>query len=157
MEQTHSLPGLYVHKHSHAHFKLSLTHSKITPKRARDWETFRSDKKSKLIRPSFNFTGVAAHTHTQSLKHCYLVSPAHHRKPHVAATRQRCPDQFTLGRPDWDTHTNAHTHTSFYAGERLNLLTCTNKSRTSQLHRLGVIHSAERLCFKSLFTAGYAG
>lgn len=72
-------------------------------------------------------------TSTLLLKH-YLVSPAHHRKPHVAAAR---PDRHTLGRPDLNTH----KHTSSYPEERFNLLTCTDKSKTAKLYRLGVIHA----------------
>lgn len=45
------------------------------------------------------------------LKYGYLFFPAHHRKPHVPATRQRCPDQFTLQCPDRDTYTHTHNCT----------------------------------------------
>lgn len=97
--------------------------------------------------------------HKWHKKSSYLVFPAHHRKPHVAAACY--PDQFTLRTSTAeDTHTPAPTaHTCFFLffpsflpsfflfflnpRERINLLTWTDKSKTSQqLHRLSVIHWA---------------
>lgn len=99
--------------------------------------------------------------HKWHKKSSYLVFPAHHRKPHVAAACY--PDQFTLRTSTAeDTHTRTNcTHLffpflsflpSFFLffflnpRERINLLTWTDKSKTSQqLHRLSVIHWAELL------------
>lgn len=101
-----------------------------------------------IIRLSLFSTHSTVHTIIRAL---YLFFPAHHRKPHVAVASS------ALSRP-------VHTGTSrlgharlkcahlFLSKRQFNLLTCTDKSETSQLHLQGVIHPAERL--KSLFTAG---
>lgn len=108
--------------------------------------SFKNKTKKKYNNKCLSFT----HTHTP--KNGYLVSLAHHRKPHVAAARQRCSHRRV------QTGTQSLTHTNFYHGERLSSPTCTDKSqKNSQLHRLGVIHSAERLHLKSLLTAGSVG
>lgn len=82
------------------------------------------------------------HTVNKYNKHCYLFLLAHHRKPHAPTTRQVVPTSL---------HSNVQTgiHTaarpSFYPWERFNLLTCTNKSKTSRSHPQGVIiHSGKK-------------
>jgi len=82
----------------------------------------------------------------------YLVSLAHHRKPHVAAARQRRPDQLTA-QTGTQTLSHTHTHTDFCSG----LLTCTGKFKKSQVQRLGVIHPAEGPRLKSRLAAGSVG
>lgn len=107
-QSKHSLCA-HAYTHISNHF-LYLAHSKITPERADDQETCDKkmyDNKTFFVCLSLTHTHTfpGVFTQTQLLKHCYLVSPAHHRKPHVAAARQRRPDQFAPGRP----HTQMHT------------------------------------------------
>lgn len=67
---------------------------------------------------------------------------AHHRKPHVPTTRQVVPISL---HSNVQTGTHTAARPSFYPRERFNLLTCTNKSKTSHSHPQGVIiHSGKK-------------
>lgn len=130
-----------------SNYSLYKVHSKLKPKRADDRQTW--DKKMHYNNKTF-FVSTHSTVHT-IIRALYLFFPAHHRKPHVAVASS------ALSRPvHTGTYRLGHARLKcahlFLSKRQFNLLTCTDKYETSQLHLQGVIHPAERL--KSLFTAG---